>query len=39
VPKQKKFGQMLSKQFKKEKVGGIVKYFGLELNGEVQESF
>lgn len=39
VPKQKKFGQMLSKQYKKEKVGGVIKYFGLELNGEVQASF
>jgi putative DNA primase/helicase len=36
VPKQKKFGEMLSKQFKKDKVGGVVKYYGLELNGEQQ---
>jgi putative DNA primase/helicase len=39
VPKQKKFGAMLSKQFKKDKVGGVVKYYGLELNGEQQSSF
>jgi len=36
VPKQKKFGSMLGKQFKKDKVGGVVKYFGLELKGEHQ---
>jgi putative DNA primase/helicase len=34
VPKQKKFGEMLSKQFKKDKIGGVVKYYGLELNDE-----
>jgi len=39
TPKQKKFGQMLTKQFKKEKIGGVVKYFGLQLNSESQESF
>jgi putative DNA primase/helicase len=31
TPKQKRFGHMLGKQFKKEKVGGVVKYYGLEL--------
>jgi len=36
VPKQKKFGAMLGKQFRREKVGGVVKYFGLELRGEHQ---
>jgi len=37
VPKQKKFGAMLKKQFKSDKVGGTVKYFGLELKGEYQQ--
>lgn len=31
TPKQKRFGQMLGKQFKSQKVGGVIKYFGLEL--------
>lgn len=39
TPKQKKFGHMMSKQFKKDKVGGLVKYFGLEIKGEFQEAF
>lgn len=36
VPKQKKFGSMLVKQFQKEKVGGVIKYYGLELKGDHQ---
>ena len=36
VPKQKKFGSMLVKQFRKDKVGGVIRYYGLELKGEHQ---
>lgn len=38
-PAQKKFGAMLSKQFKKDKVGGTTRYFGLELRFGVEEDY
>lgn len=38
-PAQKKFGAMLGKQFKKDKVGGTTRYFGLELRGGVEEDY
>ena len=31
VPKQKRFGKLMTQRFKKAKVGGSYKYFGLEL--------
>ena len=38
-PAQKKFGSMLGKQFKKEKVGGNTRYFGLMLKDNVHQLY
>lgn len=38
-PAQKKFGSMLGKQFKKEKVGGNTRYFGLQLKDNVGQLY
>lgn len=38
-PAQKKFGSMLGKQFKKEKVGGSTRYFGLQLKENVHQLY
>lgn len=38
-PAQKKFGSMLGKQFKKEKVGGNTRYFGLTLKENVDQLY
>lgn len=38
-PAQKKFGSMLGKQFKKEKIGGNTRYFGLNLKAFIQERY
>lgn len=36
---QKKFGSMLGKQFKKDKVGGTTKYFGLQLKENIHQAY
>lgn len=36
---QKKFGEMLGKQFKKDKIGGTVKYFGLQLKEDIHMKY
>lgn len=36
---QKKFGGMLGKQFKKEKIGGTTKYFGLQLKENIHQVY
>ncbi len=38
-PAQKKFGSMLSKQFKKEKIGGSTRYFGLQLKVNAEQLY
>lgn len=38
-PAQKKFGSMLGKQFKKEKVGGSTRYFGLQLKDNIHQLY
>lgn len=38
-PAQKRFGSMLGKQFKKEKVGGNTRYYGLELRLGVEDEY
>lgn len=38
-PAQKKFGAMLRKQYKAEKVGGVTRYFGLKLKENVNQLY
>lgn len=38
-PAQKKFGAMLKKQFKSDKIGGTTKYFGLQLKDNVNQLY
>lgn len=38
-PAQKKFGGMLGKQFKKEKIGGTTRYFGLQLKENIHQVY
>lgn len=38
-PAQKKFGAMLSKQFKRDKVGGTTRYFGLNLKDTIHQQY
>lgn len=38
-PAQKKFGSMLSKQYKKEKVGGTTRYYGLEIKASALQQY
>lgn len=38
-PAQKKFGAMLGKQFKKDKVGGATRYFGIQLKDNVHQIY
>jgi putative DNA primase/helicase len=38
-PAQKKFGSMLGKQFKKEKVGGSTRYFGLQMKEGIDRTY
>lgn len=38
-PAQKKFGAMLAKQFKKDKVGGSTRYFGLQMKDNVHQLY
>ena len=36
-PKQRKFGKQMRERFKYDKVGGLYRYFGINLNREVME--
>ena len=36
---QKKFGELLGKQFKKEKKGGNVRYYGLQLKADIHTKY
>jgi putative DNA primase/helicase len=38
-PKQKKFGGEMRRRFTHDKVGGVYKYFGIELNYEVMDQY
>ncbi len=38
-PAQKKFGSMLSKKYKRDKVGGTTRYFGLKLRENVHQLY
>ncbi len=37
TPKQRKFGDLMTKKFEKKKVGGRVRYFGLKLKSKDEE--
>jgi putative DNA primase/helicase len=37
--KQKKFGEMLHKQYRKEKIGGTTRYFGLKLKEGIHQQY
>lgn len=38
-PAQKKFGSMLGKQYRKDKVGGTTRYFGLQLKALIEDKY